>query len=96
MPYIADVAGWRPVVAFSQHSVSTRKPVVAPFLPEVSVYRHNVALCGKDVLVIGFVQRVVFIKQLQCNRDRMFKYYSNISPSRQVLIFAAIIIFKLL
>lgn len=70
-PYIADVAGWWPVVwlSFHQHSLFTGKQVIPLFLPEALVYRHNMALCGEDVLVIGFVKWVVLIKQLQCKRD---------------------------
>ena len=65
--YIADVAWWWSVVwlAFFQHSIFTRKHVAPLFLPEALVYRHNMALCGEDVLVIGFVKWVVLIEQLQ-------------------------------
>lgn len=70
-PYIADVAGRWPVawLSFHQHSLFTGKQVIPLFLPEALVYRHNMALCGEDVLVIGFVKWVVLIKQLQCKRD---------------------------
>ncbi len=66
-PYIADIARWWPVVwlFICQSSVFTRKQVIPLFLPEAFVYRHNVALCGEDVLVIRFVKWVVLIKQLQ-------------------------------
>lgn len=71
VPYIADVARWWPVVwpSFCQHSLFTRKQVIPLFLPEALVYRHDMALCGEDVLVIRFVKWVVLIEQLQCKRQ---------------------------
>lgn len=52
--YIADIAGWRPLAlrSFWQHSIFIRKQLVPLFLPKTFVYRHNVALCRKNVLVI--------------------------------------------
>lgn len=71
LSYITDIAGWWPLVwrSFWQHSRFIRKQVVPIFLPKTFVYRHNVALCSKDVLVIGSVQGVVLIKQLQLKTD---------------------------
>ena len=65
---IAGVARWWPLVwlLLCQHSLFTRKQVVPLFLPEALVYRHNMALCREDVLVVGFVKWVVLIEQLQC------------------------------
>lgn len=70
-PYIADVARWRPVVwlSFCQYYLFTRKKILPLLLPEALVYRHDMALCGEDVLVIGFVKWVVLIKQLHWKRD---------------------------
>ena len=68
IPYIAVVARWWfPVVwlLLGQHCLFTRKLIIPLFLPEALIYRHNVTLCGEDVLVIGFVEWVVLIKQLQ-------------------------------
>lgn len=61
----AAVAGKRPAVGppFCQRPLLARKQVIPLFLPETLVYRHNVALCGEDVSVIGFVKWVVLIKQ---------------------------------
>lgn len=62
---IADVARRWPVfwLSLCQYSLFTRKQVIPLFLPEAIVYRHNMALCGEDVLVIGFVKWVVLIKK---------------------------------
>lgn len=69
--YIADIAGWRTSAmrSFWQHPIFIRKQLVPLFLPKAFVYRHNVALCRKDVLVIRPVERVVLIKQLQLEKD---------------------------
>lgn len=52
--YIADIAGWRTLAlrSFRQHSIFIRKQLVPLLLPKTFVYRHNVALCCKDVLAI--------------------------------------------
>lgn len=64
--YIAGIAGWRPLICLSFWQLSIFVGKVVPLLlPETFVYRHNVALCSKDVLVIGSVERIVLIKQLQ-------------------------------
>lgn len=68
--YVADIAGWRTSAlrSFWQDSIFIRIQLVPLFLPKAFVYRHNVALCSKDVLVIRPVQRVVLIKQLQLEK----------------------------
>jgi len=34
------------------------------FLPEALIYRHYMAFCSEDVLILRLVQWVVFIKEL--------------------------------
>lgn len=65
--YIAGIAGRRPLAgpSFRQHAAFIGKHAVPVLLPETLVYRHDVALCGEDVLVVGPVERVVLIEQLR-------------------------------
>lgn len=69
--YIAGIAGWRALVcpSFWKHSIFVSKQVVPLFFPETFVDRHNMTLCSKDVLVIGSVEWVVLIEQLQLKTD---------------------------
>lgn len=72
---IAYIAGdiWMPVIwlCFCKRSIFTWKQLVPLFLPEVVVYRHNMALCSEDVLIIRLVKWVVLIKQLQCPKENV-------------------------
>lgn len=65
--YVAAVISWGPPIRLPscQQSLVTGEQVAPLLLPEALVYRHDVALCGEDVLVIGLVKRVVLVKQLQ-------------------------------
>lgn len=63
--YVACVGGRGAGVRVGQCPLCTRKGIVPLFVPEALVDRHDVALGGEDVLVVGLVQRVVLIKQLQ-------------------------------
>lgn len=71
--YVACVGGRGAGVRVGQCPLCTRKGVVPLFVPEALVDRHDVALGGEDVLVVGLVQRVVLIKQLQWGKKQEIK-----------------------